>query len=124
MDQITVVSDAPQKHGVSAHAQTVDTRPFFWAWVRGYVIEYTSPVLTCRCQQHQITFVKEKRHDKGVSESDLDPIPGQKKTWKNKGLDNSLFLLAPTLSSPLFLLHLATLLLSPTNLSLYHLFFV
>ena len=28
------------------------------------------------------SFVKEKRHDKGVWESDLDPIPGQKKTWK------------------------------------------
>ena len=34
-DQITVVSDAPQNSGVSAHAQTVDTRPFFGACVRG-----------------------------------------------------------------------------------------
>ena len=55
--------------------------------------------------------MKEKCHGKGMRESDLDPIPGQEKTWERlsghyQGVDNSLF------PPPLPVLHVPTLFIS------------
>ena len=45
---------APQKSGVSVYVQTVDTRPFFRAWVQGYKIHYVvrdyGQLPNCECR--------------------------------------------------------------------------